>query len=84
MTKKEVWGIEYQLLYDFFLTQPDVIHTENGSFQFKSCRIHIELLSESILGSLHLPRTSIEFSGESHDVTLIYHRFFMRFLSAGG
>ena len=84
MNRKETWGIPFTYILDFFSNQPDVLHIENGSFQFENCRIHIVQLPDSDFGSLRLPRTSVEFSGETDDLEHIYHRFFMKFLSAGG
>lgn len=84
MNYKETWGIEFQRIFDFFAGQPDIDYAGDGMFHYKNCHIYIKQLPDSQIGSLKLPKTSLEIDGAETDAKTIYQRFFLRFLSAGG
>ena len=81
--RSEVWAVEYTRVADFFCIQEDVLRTAAG-FQYHRCRILVEQLPYRKMGALTFPQTRIVFEGEETDLKAIYHRFFMRFVSAGG
>ena len=80
---REIWGVSYTRIEAFFLSQDDVQKCRDGSFSFGDCRIHLSVLPEHVAGPLRFPRTQLVFNGSEQDTESIYHRFFLRFLSAG-
>lgn len=83
MIRSELWAVEYARLESFFRSQSDV-HPATEGFRYGSCEIRLEALSNRQMGGLSFPQIRVTFHGEEKDVNSIYHRFFMRFISAGG
>lgn len=83
MNYDENWGIALARIDDFFSSQSGVERTGVRSFLFGEAKIELEELPEKRMGSLRMARTRVKISGGS-DADEIYHRFFIRFLSAGG
>lgn len=83
MERSEDWAVEYGRIAAFFRSQSDVRETEDG-FAAEGCEILLTRLEDHRIGSLHFPKTNILLRGTAQDVNRIYHRFFMRFVSAGG
>lgn len=83
MKKYEQWAIASERFDEFFCELEDVERNGAG-FTYRSCRISIEKLPERSVGGFSFPQTKISFEGEDEDVSCIYRRFFMRFVSAGG
>ena len=82
MEKTEIWAVEQQQIAAFFRQQPDAQELETG-FRFPGCTVTLTALPRS--DSLFSPnRTQLCWSGTEEAVQQIYHRFFIRFLSAGG
>lgn len=83
MNYDENWGIAFARIDDFFSSQSGVERISSCAFLYGEAKIELEELSEKHMGSLRMARTRVKISGGS-DADDIYHRFFMRFLSAGG
>ena len=83
MIREENWAVPVERIRDFFRSQPDVVEW-NGAFYWRTCRICTGAVEHRLLGSLRIPRTLVEMTGEAEDVEEIHRRFFLRFLSAGG
>lgn len=83
MQRSEIWAVDCSRVEDFFRSQPDVNPT-GGEFRYGSCEIRLESLPLRRMGGLSFPQTCVSFNGEEENVNEIYHRFFMRFVSAGG
>lgn len=83
MLKSENWAIEIGRLEEFFRSQPDIETTDAG-FQYGTCCITLQRLEDRNMGHLHFPQSRITFDGNEEALNQIYHRFFMRFVSAGG
>ena len=83
MVIDENWGVSIVRIRQFFFQQPDVSEAA-GEFRYRSCCITLTELPGHPVGPWSVPRTRVQMSGSEEDVTAIYHRFFMRFLSAGG
>ena len=82
MRKEEIWAIPSAQAKAFFQQQPDAQELETG-FRFPDCTVTLTALPRS--DSLFSPnRTKLCWSGTEEAVQQIYHRFFIRFLSAGG
>ena len=83
MVKEENWAIAPERVRAFFAEQPDAETTADG-FQINECRVTLTPVSGVLLGKWAMPRTIIRFEGDAGAVEAVYHRFFLRFLSAGG
>ena len=83
MEFNEIWGISLERIQEFFTLQADVEKTGDG-FCYAQARITLTPLPSSTATGLPMPRTRVEISGSDTDAEKIHHRFFMRFLSAGG
>lgn len=83
MQKREDWALPRERIEAFFRSQPDVI-AAGENFCFGSCTVQLIPLENHVLGSLQFPRTRVIFDGGETDVQILYRRFFLRFVSAGG
>ena len=83
MRRDENWAIEIGRIRAFFRQQADV-QEEDGRFIFGGCAITLIPRSGNAMNKWQFPRTQIIFEGNEDDVEAIHHRFFLRFLSAGG
>ena len=83
MRKDEIWAVSLDKIEAFFRQQPDVAE-ENGMFRCHDCRIVLTALPRKGEGVWQTPQTSVTMEGPERDVGAIYHRFFLRFLTAGG
>ena len=83
MRREENWAIEEGRIRTFFAAQPDVTQTAEG-FVFDGCQIRLIPVSGQLLGKWQQQRTIVIMEGSDADVSRIYQRFFLRFLSAGG
>ena len=79
----ENWAVAPERVSAFFRKQPDV-QADGDGFRYRSCTIVLLPLSGQAMGKWEIPRTRVVFEGEDEDVHKIHHRFFLRFLSAGG
>ena len=79
----ENWAIAPERVSAFFLEQEDV-KAEDTGFRYRSCKIVLIPLSGQAMGKWKIPRTQVIFEGDDADAQEIHHRFFLRFLSAGG
>ena len=78
----ENWAVKSDRICDFFHNQDDVSGSE-GMFFYKSCRITLTSLPPQS-GIFSVSRTELQIDGPDDEVHEIHHRFFLRFLSAGG
>lgn len=83
MERSENWAVDCRRIVQFFRTQPDMQETDFG-FLAGSCEVHLTKLADHQVGSLYFPQTNMTLRGEPQEVEEVYHRFFMRFVSAGG
>ena len=83
MRREENWAVDEGRIRAFFIAQPDVTQTKDG-FTFGSCQIRLTPVSGQLLGKWQQQRTIVIMEGSDADVSRIYQRFFLRFLSAGG
>ena len=82
MVLRENWAVKADRIRDFFRSQYDVTESE-GVFFYKNCRITLtSLLPQN--GIFAVSRTELQIDGPDKEVHEIHHRFFLRFLSAGG
>ena len=82
MRREENWAVAESRIRAFFAAQPDVTQTAEG-FAFGACQIRLIPVSGQLLGKWQ-QRTIVIMEGPDADVSRIYQRFFLRFLSAGG
>ena len=83
MVKEENWAADIRRIRAFFREQPDVTE-EQDSFRFRDCRISLTEWKTKDERMWATNRTVIRMEGSNENVEMIYHRFFLRFLSAGG
>lgn len=83
MIIEENWGISVERARRFWESQPDVVKDQTG-YCFGDCRITLSELAPGSNGVFSLPRTLLRMEGPEKDVQSIHHRFWLRFLSAGG
>ena len=83
MLLNENWAISAERIEDFFRHQDDVTES-SGEFFYKSCCITLTPLPPSQAGIFSLSRTAVRMDGPDEEVQEIHHRYFLRFLSAGG
>ena len=82
MTIDENWGVSIDRARAFFAQMPDVTPVPDG-FECGGCSITLTPQSGQ-MGTIPLQRTQLHIDGPEAEVREIYHRFFIRFLSAGG
>lgn len=83
MNYDETWGVSFKRISEFFSTQDDVEKMDDRSFRYKDSSIRLEKLPDRINFSMRTLQTQVKITGDA-DADDIHHRFFMRFLSAGG
>ena len=84
MVKEETWSVSLDRANAFFRAQEDVTWMYDGCYLFGSCRIFLTELQPKNMGIWASKRIRIRLEGEAEDVSTIYHRFFIQFLTAGG
>ena len=84
MVKEETWGIAIDRARQFFREQEDVQEENRDIFLFGSCRITLTELKPKGMGVWAAKRIRVHMEGGDEDVSAIYHRFFIRFLTTGG
>ena len=83
MRREENWAVDEGRIRAFFVAQPDVTQTAEG-FAFGDCQIRLIPVSGQLFGKWQQQRTIVIMEGPEADISHIYQRFFLRFLSAGG
>lgn len=84
MVKEETWSISIERARQFFREQQDVTEENRNLFVYGSCRIALTELKPKGMGVWAAKRMRVHMEGEDADVSVIYHRFFIRFLTTGG
>ncbi len=79
----ENWAVAMDRISAFFREQPDV-QADGDGFRYRSCTISMQAVPGQAMGKWEIPRTRVMMDGNDADVQEIHHRFFLRFLSAGG
>ena len=83
MIIEENWAISIERARRFWESQPDVTKDGTG-YRFGSCRSTLCESAPGPKGLFSLPRTLLRIEGPEAEVSSIHHRFWIRFLSAGG
>ena len=83
MRREGNWAVDEDRIRAFLVAQPDVAQAEDG-FTFGSCQIRLIPFSGQLFGKWQQQRTIVIMEGPEADISQIYQRFFLRFLSAGG
>ncbi len=83
MLLDENWAIKTSRIREFFRCQDDITGSEN-TFYYKNCRITLLPLPPLQTGIFAVSRTQVRMDGPEEELREIHHRFFLRFLSAGG
>ena len=84
MEYKEKWAIPVSRLEQFFLSAENAQWLGTGHFLCGQCNVRLTALPEHSRGPIQIPYTLVEISGEEDAAEALYHRFFLRFISAGG
>ena len=84
MIKEETWSVSIQRARAFFRDQEDVLEESPTVFTYKTCRVQLTELKPKGMGIWAAQRIKVYMEGEDADVSEIYHRYFMQFLSTGG
>ena len=84
MIKEETWSVSIQRARAFFREQEDMVEESSTVFTYNSCRVQLTELKPKGMGIWAAQRIKIYMEGEDADVSEIYHRYFMQFLSTGG
>lgn len=82
MMIKETWAVSQKRIDEFFLSLDGVQKCED-TYTYKGCTVTLTETAGQ-LGSIPIPRTQLVIDGNEEDVSDLYKRFFLRFLSAGG
>ena len=82
MTINENWAVSSERIAEFFDEQTDVLFC-GGVYKYSDCTITLTPVTGNT-GTIPVLRTQVCFEGPEEQVTAIYKRFFLRFLSAGG
>ena len=84
MVKDEIWSVSIDRARAFFRSQSDVLEDGCNVFVYNSCRAKLTELKPKGMGVWAAKRINIHMEGEDEDVSQLYHRFFIQFLSTGG
>ena len=84
MMKEEIWSIAIQRARAFFREQEDVTEESPNEFVYGSCKILLTELKPKGMGVWAAKRIKVHMEGNDADVSEIYHRYFIQFLSTGG
>lgn len=82
MIVNENWAVSTARIQQFLNEQED-ISLDDGVYRFGDCTITLTPVTGNI-GTIPVLRTQVCFEGPEEHVKVIYKRFFLRFLSAGG
>ena len=82
MRINENWAVSTARIQQFLNQQDDVI-LNHGVYKFGDCTITLTPDTGNI-GAFTINRTQVCMEGPKEQVEVIYNRFFLRFLSAGG
>jgi hypothetical protein len=83
MIRDELWSVSISRIRAFFDTQPNITPTDTG-YQYGNCLITLTEVPPKDSARFPIPRTQVVFDGSDTDVSDIYHRFMIQFLTAGG
>lgn len=78
----EVWGIRSLRAAEFFADAGGTAGENGSCFTFENAAVILEPQPDRKLGSLIIPGTRIKITGDGADE--LYHKFWLKFLSAGG
>ena len=84
MTKEEIWSISIQRARAFFRDQADITEETANVFSYGTCKITLTELKPKGMGIWAAKRIKVRMEGDEQDVSEIYHRYFIQFLSTGG
>ena len=84
MLKEETWSVSMERARAFFRSLEDVTEESSTVFLFNSARVTLTELKPKGMGVWAAKRIKLQMEGEDADVTELYHRFFIQFLSTGG
>ena len=84
MVKEETWSVSLQRARAFFREQSDVTEESADTFCLGTCRAVLTELKPKGMGIWAAKRIRVRMEGEESDVSEMYHRFFIQFLSTGG
>ena len=84
MLKEETWSVSMERARTFFRSLEDVTEESSTVFLFNSARVTLTELKPKGMGVWAAKRIKLNIEGGDEDVSSIYHRFFMQFLSTGG
>lgn len=84
MLKEEIWSVSAERARAFFREQADVTEESLNIYVYKSCRASITELKPKGMGIWAAKRIKVSMEGGDEDVSGLYHRFFIQFLSTGG
>ena len=82
MTVEENWAVAAERVRDYFVQEMNAKLVSDGLL-CDGCRISLSPC-EGKVGIWKIPRTQIRIEGPDEDVKALYHRFYIRFISAGG
>lgn len=84
MLVRETWGLSPDRILGYLRSQADIVQSSELCFRCGACEIRLTVLPSRAFGTIHIPRTLVEFEGEDRDTEAMHRRFFLQFLSAGG
>ncbi len=84
MVKEEIWSVPIDRARAFFCSHDDVQQEGTDEFCFNSCHVRLTELRPKGMGFRAAKRVKLYMEGEDQDVSELYHRFFIQFLSTGG
>ena len=83
MILEENWAIAPSRVRLFFSQQPGAQEIPDG-YLIDGCTVTLEEVESTLLGKWKQLRTCIRIEGEDDAVHILYRRFFLTFVSAGG
>ncbi len=84
MVKEEIWSVPIERARAFFRNHDDVQEESVNIFCFNSCHVRLTELRPKGMGFMAAKRVKLYMEGDEQDVSELYHRFFIQFLSTGG
>ena len=84
MVIDEEWRVKTERIEEFFEGLPGTVKCGPGFYKNGSCEIRTSALTEHRIGTLSIPNTRVQISGDDTETELIYKKFFHTFISAGG
>ena len=84
MTIRENWALPMERIEEYLQGLAEARELAQARYAIGGCKVCLQPLEESKVGSYSFPRTLVTFSGGEEAVARFHRQFMIRFLTLGG